>query len=93
MIKKIIFIIAMFSFIVIAVGTNAFSQSDKFQKRQESTAKVVNMTDEMKFLCIKIDASGAIDQIKDKEHQAQCEEFLDNVSIYELKELINKYLQ
>lgn len=49
----------MFSFIVIAVGTNAFSQSDKFQKWQESTAKVVNMTDEMKFLCIKIDVSGA----------------------------------
>ena len=40
----------MFSFIVIAVGTNAFSQSDKFQKWQESTAKVVNMTDEMKSL-------------------------------------------
>lgn len=83
----------MFSFIVIAVGTNAFSQSDKFQKWQESTAKVVNMTDEMKFLCIKIDVSGAIDQIKDKEHKTQCEQFLDNVSIYELKELIDKYLQ
>lgn len=51
------------------------------------------MTDEMKFLCIKIDVSGAIDQIKDKEHKTQCEEFLDNVSIYELKELIDKYLQ
>jgi hypothetical protein len=35
------------------------------------------MTDEMKFLYKKIDASGAIDQIKNKQHQAQYEEFLN----------------
>jgi hypothetical protein len=84
--------------VVVVVGTNAYTQSDKFKERQQESealplvvTKVVNMTDEIKYLCIKIDASGSIDQIKDKEQQAQCEKFLDRVSIFELKELIDEY--
>ena len=88
---KIIFIVVMLPFIVIVVGTNnTYAQFDKYQERQESTAEVVNMTDKMKFLCIKIDASSAIDQMEDKEQQKQCEEFLDKVSIYKLKDLIER---
>jgi len=49
------------------------------------------MTDQMKYFCIKIDASGSIDQLQDKEQQAQCKTFLDIVDNYELKELIQKY--
>ena len=92
---KAIFIGIIFSFVVIVIliGTNTYAQSSEVMEKQQENTSIVNMTDEMKFLCIKIDVSGAIDQIKDKEHQAQCEEFLDNVSIYELKELIDKYLQ
>ena len=45
----------------------------------------------MKYLCIKIDASGSIDQIQDKEQQAKCKKFLDIVSIYEMRDLIDKY--
>ncbi len=56
-----------------------------------AATKVVNMTDNMKYLCIKMDVNGSIDQIKDKEQQAQWEEFLERVSIFELKELIDKY--
>jgi hypothetical protein len=49
------------------------------------------MTDEMKYLCIQTDASGSIDQIKDKEQKAQCKKFLDGISIFEMRELIDKY--
>jgi hypothetical protein len=98
----ILIVVVMFSFVVIVIGTNnAFTQFDKVKEKQHQESGVisivatdaVNMTDEMKFLCIQNDASGSRDQIKDKEHKTQCEEFLDNVSIYELKELIDKYLQ
>ena len=51
------------------------------------------MTDQLKFRCIQIDASGAIDQIENKEQQAECKKFLDNVSIDELKVLIEKYIE
>ncbi len=100
MTKGIFNVVVMFSFVVIVVvigfGTNnTFAQSDKVvsEKKQESIEVVVNMTDEMKFRCIQIDAKGGIDQIKNKEQQSQCKKFLDNVSIYELKELIDKYIQ
>jgi uncharacterized membrane protein required for colicin V production len=98
-----IFIVAaIFSFVVVVVvvfGTNAYTQSDKVKERQQEsgvvpiavTEAVGNMTDEMKYLCIQTDASGSIDQIKDKEQQAQCEKFLDRVSILEMRELIDKY--
>jgi hypothetical protein len=98
MIKTILIVVAViFSFVVlvIALGINhTFAQFDKFEESRAiplSTKDRVNMTDEMKSLCIKMDASNAIDQIKDKEQYAQCKKFLDNVSIYELKELIDKY--
>jgi hypothetical protein len=97
MIKAILIVVVIFSFVVlvIALGINhAFAQFDKFKESRAIpilTTDRVNMTDEMKFLCIKMDASNAIDQIKDKEQYAQCKKFLDNVSIYELKELIDKY--
>jgi hypothetical protein len=43
---------------------------------------------------IQVDIKGEKDQIKDKEEQqAQCKKFLDSVSIYELEELINKFVQ
>ena len=88
---KIIFIVVMLPFIVIVVGTNnTYAQFDKYQERQESTAEVVNMTDKMKFLCLQIDAKDGIDQIEDKVQQKQCEEFLDKVSIYKLKDLIER---
>lgn len=51
------------------------------------------MTDEMKFICIKIDASSTTNQIIDKEQQAQCKKFLDMVSIYEMSELIDKHIK
>jgi uncharacterized protein YlbG (UPF0298 family) len=79
----------MFSFIVIVVGTNAYPQSDKSREIHEDTTG--NLTDKMKFLCLYIDANGEIDQIEDKEQQAQCEKFLDKASIFEMKELIEKY--
>ena len=97
MIKAILVVVVIFSFVVlvIALGINhTFAQFDIFKESRAipiSTTNLVNMTDEMKFLCIKMDASNAIDQIKDKEQYAQCKKFLDNVSIYELKELIDKY--
>jgi hypothetical protein len=40
-----------------------------------------------------MDAKNGIDQIEDKEQQKQCEEFIDKVSISEIKELIDKYLE
>jgi hypothetical protein len=96
MIKTIFIVVMFFSFIVIVVGTNnAYTHSDKFREgEQESTlaAAIVNMTDEMKYLCLEMDAKDGIDQIEDKEQQKQCEEFLDKVSIYEIRELIDKYL-
>jgi len=52
----------------------------------------VHLTDKMKYLCVKVDANGSIDQIKDKKQQAQCKKFLDNVSVYEIRELIYKYI-
>ena|GEM_PF-3382851 len=85
------FIVVMFSFVVI-IGNNANTQSDKFKEKEQSAlAAEVNMTNKMKFLCLQIDVNGKIDQIEDKEQQAQCEKFLDNVSIYELNELIDKF--
>jgi hypothetical protein len=45
----------------------------------------------MKYLCLQIDAKDGIDKMKDKEQQKQCEEFLDHVSISEIKDLIDKY--
>jgi hypothetical protein len=101
MIKTIFLVIVMFSFIVIVIGTNniAYAQFDKSRERQEENTAVVveeeeevNLTDERKFLCLQIDAKNGIDQIEDKEQQKQCEEFLDKVSIYEIRELIDKYL-
>ena len=93
---KTVFVVAMFfSFIiVIVVGTNnTYAQFDKSRERQEGTlAAAVNMTDEMKYLCLQIDAKDGIGQMKDKEQQKQCEEFLDKVSIYEMRKLIDKYL-
>ena len=53
----------------------------------------LNMTDEMKFLCIKLDVSGSIDQIKDKNQQEECKRFLDLISIQELRKLIDKYVE
>jgi hypothetical protein len=95
-----IFILAIFSFVVV-FGTNAYTQFDKVMERQLESGLIlvalateaVNMTDEMKYLCIKSDASKSVEQIKDKEQQAQCKKFLDGVSIYELKELIDKFLK
>ena len=98
MIKTIFFLlVVMFSFIVIVIGTNnTYAQFDKSRERQEENTEapeVVNLTDKMKFLCLHIDAKDGIDQMEDKEQQKQCEEFLDKVSIYEIKELIDKYLE
>jgi uncharacterized protein YqfB (UPF0267 family) len=87
----IIAIVAIFSFIVILVGNKTYAQFDESMKRQENTLAVTNFTDQMKFRCIQIDASGAIDQIENKEERAECKKFLDNVSIDELKVLIEKY--
>ena len=94
----IFIVVAIFSFVVVVFGTNAYTQSDKVKERQQESEAIpiaiteaVNMTDKMKYLCIKIDASGSIDQIKDKEQKAQCKKFLDRVSIYEMRELIDKY--
>ena len=53
----------------------------------------LNMTDEMKFLCIKLDVSGSLDQIEDKDQQAECKRFLHLTSIQELRELIDKYVE
>jgi peptidoglycan hydrolase CwlO-like protein len=92
---KAIFIGIIFSFVVIVIliGTNTYAQSSEVMKKQQENTSIVNMTDEMKFLCIQIDASrSSIDQIKDKEQQAQCKKFLDRVSIYEMRELIDTYL-
>jgi flagellar basal body-associated protein FliL len=99
----IFIVVAIFSFVVVVVvfGTNAYTQSDKVKERQQEsevvpiavTEAVGNMTDKMKYLCIKIDASGSIDQIKDKEQKAQCKKFLDGVNIFEMRELIDKYLE
>ena len=47
----------------------------------------------MKFLCIKLDISGSIDQIKDKNQQEECKRFLDLISIQELRKLIDKYVE
>ena len=79
----------MFSFIVVVVvGTNAYAQFDKVKVRQQKS-EAVNMTDKMKFICLQIDASSAIDQLKDKQYQAQCKKFLDKVNIYEMRESID----
>lgn len=90
---KTIFLVVMFSFIVIVVGTNnAYAQFDKSREReQESTLAAVNLTDKMKYRCLQIDASGLVNRIEDKEFKEKCEEFLDHVSISEMKELIEKY--
>jgi glutamine synthetase type III len=89
---KTVFITIIFTYIVIVVGTNnVYAQSDKSRERHENTTLVANLTDKMKYLCIKIDASGSIHQIQDKEQQAQCKKFLDRVSIFEMRELIDKY--
>ena len=98
MIKTIFFLVVMFSFIiVIVIGTNnAYAKFDKSRERQEENTEapeVINLTDKMKYLCLHIDAKDGIDQMEDKEQQKQCEEFLDKVSIYEIKELIDKYLK
>jgi hypothetical protein len=66
---------------------------DDSTKRQGNISTEVNLTDQMKFRCIQIDASGAIDQIEDKEQRAECKKFLDNVIMDELKVLIEKYKQ
>jgi hypothetical protein len=94
-----IFIAAILYFIII-FGTNAYTQSDRITERQHIPSKVsvneteeVNMTDEMKFLCIKLDVSGSIDQIEDKDQHAECERFLHLISIHELRELIDKYVE
>jgi hypothetical protein len=88
---KTVFIVVMFSFIVIVVGTNnAYAHFDKSKERQVSIEEV-NMTDKMKYLCLQIDAKDGIDKMKDKEQQKQCEEFLAHVSISEIKDLIDKY--
>jgi hypothetical protein len=96
---KAIFIGIIFSFVVLVVviGTNIYAQSDEVRERQQEqeqeNTSVVNMTDKVKFFCIQVDVKGQIDQIKDKEEQqAQCKKFLDHVSIYELGELINKFV-
>jgi hypothetical protein len=97
MIKTIFFLVVMFSFIVIVIGTNnAYAQFDKSRERQEENTeapKVINLTDKMKYLCLHNDAKDGIHQMEDKEQQKQCEEFLDKVSIYEMRELIDKYLK
>jgi uncharacterized protein YqfB (UPF0267 family) len=91
---KITFILAIFSFIVILEeNNNASTQLDESTKRQGNISTVANLTDQLKFRCIQIDASGAIDQIENKEQQAECKKFLDNVSIDELKVLIEKYIE
>lgn len=94
---KAIFIGIIFSFVVvvIVIGTNIYAQSDDVRERQQQeNTSTVNMTDKMKFFCIQVDVKGEIDQIKDKEEQqSQCRKFLDHVSIYELGELINKFVQ
>jgi hypothetical protein len=83
--------------VIVVIGTNIYAQSDEDRERQQQqqeNTSVLNMTDKMKFFCIQVDASGSIDQRKDKEEQqAQCKKFLDSVSIYELEELINKFVQ
>jgi hypothetical protein len=96
MLKAVFIVIMFFSFILLIVveTNNAYAQSGKFKEReQENTlaAAAVNMTDKMKYFCLEIDAKDGIGQIQDKEQQKQCEEFLDKVSIYEIKELIEKY--
>ena len=79
----------MFSFIVVVVvGTNAYAQFDKVKVRQQKS-EAVNMTDKFHFICLQIDASSVKDQLKDKEHQAQCKKFLNKVNIYEMRESIN----
>jgi flagellar biosynthesis/type III secretory pathway chaperone len=104
MIIIIFIVVVIFSFIVVVVvvGTNAYAQFDKVKERLQHKSEVVpvsagteaiNMTDEIKLLCIKIDASNAINQIIDKEQQAQCKKFLDMVSIYEMSEPIDKHIK
>ncbi|HET7642113.1 MAG TPA: hypothetical protein VFK40_01280, partial [Nitrososphaeraceae archaeon] len=95
----IIFIASILSF-TIMFGTYTYAQFDKIMDKQQTTSKVsvketetVNMTDEMKFLCIKLDVSGSIDQMKDKDQQAECKRFLHLTSIQELRELIDKYVE
>jgi hypothetical protein len=99
---RTIFIVAIFSFVVIVVfGTNAFEQSNGVKERQQkseliqiaTTIVVANMTDKMKYICLKIDAKGEIGQMEDKEQKEQCKKFLNRVSIFEIKELINKYME
>jgi hypothetical protein len=73
MTKGIFNVVVMFSFVVIVVigigTTNAFTQFKVMERQQESTSVVVNITDEMKFKCIQIDAIRGTDQIEDKEQQ------------------------
>ena len=94
---KTVFIVVMFiSFIiVIVIGTNnAYTQLDKSKEKQENAEVAeVNLTDKMKFLCLQTDAKNGIDQMKDEEQKKKCEEFLDKVSISEIKELIDKYME
>lgn len=79
----------MFSFIVVVVvGTNAYAQFDKVKVRQQKS-EAVNMTYNFHFICLQIDASSVKDQLKDKEHQAQCKKFLNKANIYEMRESID----
>ena len=94
------FFIAVILFLTVIFGINTYVQSDKIIDIQEVTSKVlvkeaeaVNMTDEMKFLCIKLDVGGSIDQIEDNNQQEECKRFLDLISIHELRTLIDKYVR
>jgi hypothetical protein len=75
--KKIIFIAIIFFSIVTIVGTNAYSQPDKYIEKQKNSEAITNFTDQMKFLCIKTEASNGINQIENKEEQTQCKKFLE----------------
>jgi hypothetical protein len=95
MIITTIFVVAIFSFVVVVViiESNAYTQSNQvLERQQQNSISEVNMTDKMKYLCLEIDVKGGNELIEDKEQQAQCKKFLDKVSIYEMKELIDKYL-
>ncbi len=98
---RTIFIVAIFSFVVVVFETNVFEHSDGVKERQQesgliqtvTTIAVANMTDKMKYICLKMDANGEIGQMEDKEQKEQCKKFLNRVSIFEIKELINKYME
>ena len=96
----VIIFIATILFLNVISGTNAYVQSDKISDRQQvasivstNETEVVNMTDEMKFLCIKLDVGGSIDKIKDKDQQEECKRFLGLITIDEVRKLIDKYVE